>query len=414
MNIVGDCRRFFNDIGGNVVLTFSLALPVLLGAAGLAVDSAAFYNQQSRMQSVADSTALAVAKELHLFLENPETLKAAGESRAEVLLAETGLAGRPHTTEVTLGPNQDFARVSITMATSGFLPVEIWGENPIVVIAEARSYGQARLCILGLNEADGDTIRADSGALITAPDCAVQSNSTDPGGMRMKNLSVLVSLFACTSGGYDGVGFVPPPQTDCPVLPDPLESRLPPEVGGCDYLDFEVDSGAHSILPGHYCDGLTITGSAEVTAEPGIYVISGGKLEVTGNSRLIGHYVSFYFADDGATFDFKDSGLIELGAPRDGPMAGILFYENRAAPPERNFEISSDFARELLGTIYLPRGRFKIVGGDRVGDVSSYTIIVANRIELDGGNLIVNADYTASDVPVPVGVGNNARVRLDR
>jgi len=107
-----NCQRFSRDVEGNVVLAFSLAFPVLLGAAGLAVDSAGFYNQQSRMQSVADSTALAVAKELHLFLEDPQTLKAAGEDRAETLLAETGLAGRAHTTDVTLDPNQGFARVS--------------------------------------------------------------------------------------------------------------------------------------------------------------------------------------------------------------------------------------------------------------------------------------------------------------
>jgi hypothetical protein len=404
--------RFFTDIGGNVVLAFSLAFPVLLGAAGLAVESAGFYNQQSRMQSVADSTALALAKELHLFLENPQTLKAAGEDRAEALLAETGLAGYEHTTDVTLDSNQGFARVSINMATRGFLPPEVWGENHIAVTAEARTYGQVRLCILGLNEEDGDTIRADHAAALTAPDCAIQSNSSDPSGLRTNNLSTLVSLFICTSGGYDGVGFVPPPQTDCPALEDPLELRQPPPVGGCDFLDFEVEAGEGTIMPGHYCGGLKLSNDADVIAEPGIYVISGGAFEASSNSLLRGEDVSFYFADDAAVLAFKDEAVIELSAPREGPMAGILFYENPTAPPERNFEISSDSARKLLGTIYLPRGRFRVGSGGLVGDLSEYTIIVANRIELDGGVLIINADYAASDVPVPLGLGNNAQVRL--
>ena len=63
-------RALLGDQGGNVAVAFALVLPVLVGATGLAVDSASFYNQQARMQSVADSTALAVANELHLYRKN--------------------------------------------------------------------------------------------------------------------------------------------------------------------------------------------------------------------------------------------------------------------------------------------------------------------------------------------------------
>ena len=407
-------RQLLHNVGGNIAVTFSLTLPVLLGATGLAVDSAAFYNQQSHMQGVADTTALAVAKELHLFAGQTDMLQAAGRSRAETMLAETGFGDRPHTTAVTLDSEGGHVAVTIAMPTEGFLPPEIWGDNPMVVTAHARTYGQVKLCVLGLNETDGDTISADNDAQVMAPDCAIQSNSTDPSGMRAKNDSVVTSIFNCTSGGYDGSGFSPQPQTDCPALPDPLESRLPPGVGGCDFLDFKAEKGEATIMPGHYCGGLKISNSAIVTAEPGIYVISGGKLEVGNDAELHGVDVGFYFADDAATLVFKDEAVIELAAPREGPMAGILFYEDRDAPPERNFEFSSNDARKLLGTIYLPRGRFKVGGGAQVADVSAYTIIVANRLELDGGNLVINADYASSDVPVPLGLGNNSQVRLDR
>jgi hypothetical protein len=96
-------------------------------------------------------------------------------------------------------------------------------------------------------------------------------------------------------------------------------------------------------------------------------------------------------------------------------MAGILFYENPSAPEGRNFEISSDSARKLLGTIYLPRGVFKGGGNGKIAALSAYTIIVARRIDLEGAQLVVNADYSASDVPVPVGLGpNSTKVRLSR
>ena len=73
-------RKLLGNRDGNVGVAFALALPVLLGVTGLAVDSASFYNQRVRMQSVADSTALAVAKELHLYRKNLGELKAARRS----------------------------------------------------------------------------------------------------------------------------------------------------------------------------------------------------------------------------------------------------------------------------------------------------------------------------------------------
>jgi hypothetical protein len=166
-------------------------------------------------------------------------------------------------------------------------------------------------------------------------------------------------------------------------------------------------------MPGHYCGGLTIKNEAEVFAEPGIYVISDGKLEVGNEASLRGDYVSFYFADAAATLAFKDEAVIELGAPKDGALAGILLFESRDAPEGRTFEISSDAARKLLGTIYLPKGIFKTGGKGKVADSSAYTIIVANRLDLDGANLVINTGYDSTNVPVPPGLGpTSGMVRL--
>ena len=410
-------RRLIESQEGNIAIIFSLAFPVLVLVAGLGVDSAGFYNQQARMQSVADSTALSVAKEMHLFLERPETLSESGRSRAEALLTQLGLNRRSHDIEVRVDTKQGLAQVVIEMLADSFLPAEIWGSNPIKVTADARTFGEVRLCVLGLSETEESTIALDRGALVTAPDCAVQSNSDDPAAMRAGTGSILLSLFACTSGGYEGslASFVPPPETDCPVLDDPLALRPPPTVGGCDYLDSMFAVGTHSISPGTYCGGLKIVGDAEVTAEPGTYIITGGSLRVDNHAILQGENVSFYFHDDAAVINFKDRAVIELSAPKEGPMAGILFYENPSAPEGRNFEISSDSARKLLGTIYLPRGVFKGGGNGKIAALSAYTIIVARRIDLEGAQLVVNADYSASDVPVPVGLGpNSTKVRLSR
>ena len=109
-------------------------------------------------------------------------------------------------------------------------------------------------------------------------------------------------------------------------------------MAGCDYLNRVVSGGKVSISPGVYCGGLRIEKNSEVTAEPGIYVMTLGNLRVTDSAKLFGDYVSFYFHDDdSSTLDFKSGTTISLSAPKDGPMAGILAYENRVAPLGRTF-----------------------------------------------------------------------------
>ena len=393
------------------MLTFSLAFPVLLGAAGLAVDSASFYDQQGRMQAIADSTALAVAKELHLYRKKEDEvseLQEVGRTRVDALLTEAGIVDRPHTTDVTVDLNDNRVVIDLAMRTSSLLPVEVWGENPIRVSSEAHAYGQSRLCVLGLHPNRKKTIKAD-GALLTAPDCAVQSNSVDPGGLEVSGGGKLVSTVICSSGGFKGGTYVPAPTTDCPALDDPLAQRQGPPAAGCDYLNRVIDGGRVSISPGVYCGGLKLDGNAYINAEPGIYVMAGGKLDVKANATLIGEYVSFVFQDDAATLEFAPKTTIDLTAPKDGVMAGILFYENRRALFDREFIIKSANANRLLGTIYLPRGTLKIDVKAKVADLSAYTVIVARKIEVKDANLVVNSDYGGTDVPVPEGVGPNSQ-----
>ena len=46
--------------------------------------------------------------------------------------------------------------------------------------------------------------------------------------------------------------------------------------------------------------------------------------------------------------------------------------------------------------------------GNKVADQSAWTVIVAQAIQMSGSpNLVVNANYASSSVPVPGGVGSN-------
>ncbi len=77
-----------------------------------------------------------------------------------------------------------------------------------------------------------------------------------------------------------------------------------------------------------------------------------------------------------------------------------------ASKPMRTYRIISDNTRTMLGTIYLPAGRLVIDSQRPVADLSAYTVVVAQQINLyEGPNLYLNADYNRSSVPLPKGVG---------
>jgi hypothetical protein len=175
-------------------------------------------------------------------------------------------------------------------------------------------------------------------------------------------------------------------------------------VGGCDYTKTEIKV-SRRLAPGVYCSGLKVTNKAVVTLAPGNYVIQGGKLLVDHGGTLEGRDVSFYLAGKESSFEFAYDSSISLEAPRDGEMAGILIFDDRAGKYDKH-KIFSNYARNLLGTIYLPNGALYIDAQRPIADQSAYTVIVARTIELyDGPNLVLNSDYGSTTVPVPKGVG---------
>ncbi|MGL5137706.1 MAG: hypothetical protein ACRC7G_08050, partial [Beijerinckiaceae bacterium] len=165
-------------------------------------------------------------------------------------------------------------------------------------------------------------------------------------------------------------------------------------------------SGTVVLKPGVYCKGLKITKDAKVTLDPGVYIIKDGKLVVDHSASMVGVNVGFFLTGGNAQFEFKKDTTISLTAPKDGALAGLLFFEDRTTAKGSKHAIESNNAHTLLGTVYLPQGYLHIDANAPISNKAAYTIIVAARIEMiSGPELVLNANYGATDVPVPAGVG---------
>jgi Flp pilus assembly protein TadG len=438
------------DKSGTIAVVFSVAAPVLMGAIGLAVDGSRVLSERSRLQTVADLSALASAKELRLANATAASIDVVTTNFVNTNLIIGGVLP-PVTVRTQVPPSKATITVEVTKHVDTYILKHVAGAATSVrATATARIIGGNPVCMVALDERSKNTLVLTQGAKLTAPKCEIYSNSRATAGLSVMDQAQLTAGGVCSAGGkYANKGSITPePRIDCPVLSDPLAKRLKPAVPiACDHVNKKIDGGTGFLFPGAYCGGLYITGGAKVTLNPGVYIINGGPLMVDQASALTGKEVGFYLTGLDASFYFGLQSTIGISAPSFGAMAGMLIWQDRSVtislpgvppPPGKKppvvipplpklgkgipkfrdpvNQVLSDDARTLLGTIYLPDGALYIDANKPIADSSAYTIIVAREIGLAAGpNLVLNSNYAATTVPVPAGVGLiESSVRLEK
>lgn len=412
---MGRLGKKLHGIGGNrqgsIALEFALVLPVLILLIGGVIDFAGVIGQRQRLQAAVDRAALAAARELGLSdarRENVGEVVKAMVIRAMNLSPELA-AGL--TVDATINSSPlEVAVVARQTAKSTFMSIIVPAD--VEASAVARIVGQPNICVLALDSSANGAISLEKNARVTGQNCAVFSNSTHVNSLRSKDSAVMSASLICAAGGKDGGkgNFTPEPLTDCPTFDDPLAGRPEPVVGGCSTEFPTKVTGTLALSPGTYCGGLSVEPGARVTLDPGIYVFKDGGLTVADAASLKGAGVGLFFTGKGSVLLFERGSTIDLTAPRSGEMAGLLVFEGRSQPENGLHQILSDDARNLLGTIYLSRGRLHVDANSPIADRSAYTAIVARVMTLYGGpNLVLNTNYDSTDIPVPDGIRGAAQ-----
>jgi putative Flp pilus-assembly TadE/G-like protein len=419
--LVRACARLFFEEGASTPVIFALTLPVMVAAGGGAVDYGMASMTAVRMKSVADSAALAASRELQL---------AQMDASKVTVIANNVINGSIQ--DVSSQVNVDFSAMTVQVVIQKtYSPIfSNWLTTHLEVSSVAKMSGAMPLCMLGLNPSAPDTINLEQSALMTAPGCLVQSNSSDKRGLAARHSAVLTAGLICSAGGKSqssSANFSPQPTTDCPVLPDPLSSRVAPAVGPCNFTDVVINGGSANLQPGVYCGGLKLTNGAVAALSKGIFIIKDGPLTVDAGATVSGTEVAIFLTGNTANLTFDADSIVDLSAPKDGPLAGILIFDDPSGAPApalkpksgrgaagrklkngapRQHQIFSDNARNLLGTIYMPMGEIIVDAEKPIADKSAYTVLVVNQLHLySGPNLVLNPDYSATEVPVPQGVG---------
>ena len=387
---------------GSIAVAAGLVLTALVVGGGIAVDYGSMISKRGTLQAVADAASIAAAREMTLANVGQAELEAVAENM--VSLKSEAATGNY---SVSVSVDQSASSVYVSVSENWqpyFAHLLSDAVTPITASATAQVVGSGKICVLALDATSEDAILLSKKADLEAKDCGVYSNSVSTSGITSTGTSLLAAKLTCSAGGVSGTGsnFSPYPTTDCPPIPDPLIDRQPPVVGACDFNNYYSEEWNETLQPGVYCGGIEIGQGTVATFESGIYVVKDGIFTVGSNATAKGDNVAFHLVGDNATFEFTSKATIEFTAPKEGDLAGILFFEDRSAPPLREHKIFSENARILLGTFYLPQGRLVVKTAKPVADQSAYTAIVAKQLALDlNPTLVLNSDYSATDIPVP-------------
>lgn len=369
-----------------------MAILAVSGAA-LAVDVARAHAFRNQLQLTADAAALAAA----INLPNMEAAREAARRYAArnmpdhplVMTADAIEFGHwnPDTHAIerdTIAPTAVRVTPSLTADKGNALSTlfaGVLGSDMLNLSASAVAGKRSPTCILALEPQEADTLGMDFLSKIEALNCTVHINSRHRWAFRMLAGSNFLASGLCVTGGAYAsmLGRISPePTTGCPPQLDPLADLLPPDASTCDFDNTTLHAHHGTLQPGVYCGGLLIAGASKVELAAGVYVIKDGPLMIGDSSEMKGEGVSFYLTGEQALIRFHDQSLLELIAPTDGDLAGILVFQDRNFGGTHIWD--SDAPTTLYGTIYLPNGHLMSQSSNAITPVNSCNVLIAKRL----------------------------------
>jgi Flp pilus assembly protein TadG len=386
-------RRLCESRGGNVATIFALTLPVVVGGAGLGVETSYWYYSSLKLQAIADAAAYAGALE-----------KVAGSDTAAITAAATssaasnGLGGGTIVvnTPPTSGPNTAKKAVEVIlnqnldrMFTSIFTQTKV----PERARAVALITDASKACMEALNPSASQAALFSGSTSVKLTGCVIMANSIANDAIKVQG-SAGVQADCLISAG--GMVLNNPPTMACkaPItraLPaaDPFASLPAPAASNPCQND-----NKSTLKPGTYCSGMSLSGN--VTLDPGVYVVQ-GNLKINANANISGSGVTIFMSGS-STISMNGNATVTLSAPTSGTYSGVLFYGDRTGTAAQS--TFNGTANSLLtGAIYFPRQQVNYLGN--FSGVNGCTQVVADTIQWSG-NSTINQDCSSlgmKDIP---------------
>jgi hypothetical protein len=416
-------RKLWNSEKGSTLIIAGAALPMLVGAAGLATDTIQWALWKRELQRAADSGALAGVYDRNIKGDTDETEAAVLHDLT--INHHTGI-NWVNDPDVTFPADdadmENQVRVVLTIRKS--LPFSsLFMETAPIIEAAATAAsvpGGDTYCVIALDRrASVVGIEIAGSATLNMGECSLIANSTHPnkaasngsssatGGqgssVTAKSLAAAGAVQNSTSWDVDNYDpystpaddpfsdLEAPPQSDC-------TKNI--TINGANDLDRSAADVSgdvvciNNLAPNGRPSGLTVGG--DIVLGSATYVLNGGDLTMNNNNASLTcdgcTIVLTDFADPTKAGNIKlTGGQLNLVAPTDDgeEFQGVAIFQDRRATDsgqKTQNQINGNSVGGVTGAVYIPNQSLLYNGG---GNLTALCLqIVAGRVEFSGNSLL--------------------------
>lgn len=393
MSFLKIAKRLFRDRGGNTLIVAAASFPLLLGSAGMAIDTVQLVLKKRELQRTADSAALAGAyaldqdKPVEAAVDYTLTLNKFSPSDSRIVEnapTKGAYAGDNQAVRVVLSSQQTMPFMSLFMGHSSLVEAE----------ATAAIVYDGEFCVLALEDQNATGVSFQGNATVNLG-CGIASNSTSNAAISASGSSSVTASPITARGGVPQSGHylgdtVYRPHS--PLQRDPYEQIPTPSPSKCSGSINIGPKAKTSIDPGCY-KSMDIKGT--VTFSPGTYYIDGGILNIGAQANVTGQGVTIVLTsttpsnpNSFATMDINGGATLNLSAPTSGSYEGVLFYRDRRAPVGTTIRINGNASSSLEGSIYFPTTDIDFKG--TAGMETKCVQFIGRRVSFSGNSTILN------------------------
>lgn len=418
MGFLKRLRSLGRDEGGNTLALGAVALPFMIGGAGLAIDTVQISLAKRELQRAADSAAMAGVYAIN---QNPSstgttrtTLARNGATRDlqinnDVPLSTPAVIENAPTAGTRSG-DSNAVRVQLTAnRTLSFFSFFDATPTTLRVEATAAIVREGSFCMLSLEDTAVAGVTIGGNATINIG-CGISTNSRAASAITATGSSSVIASPIMAVGGVPAGNFnnstlIPyAPVQDDPFAhiptPTPANCVAPPDSQPNKDVPITTSTPGYTSATRSFCfsGGWDVKGNVTLDfAEPTIVYIDGGTLSFGSQAHVVARNVTFILTSTNATSDpssiatlnMNGGADLDINAPTTGLYADIAFYEDRRAPLGRTITYNGNSGSTINGAMYFPRSKFSYLG---TAQTSATCIqLVARRLDFSGNGTIRNS-----------------------
>lgn len=390
--------RFATEKRGSVAIQIAIMLTVILGFVSLTTEVGFILLKKREMQSAADSAAVSGATAITR--GTPSNYQVEAQAVASASGFVNGSSGA---TVTVSSPPADGTYAGVSGAVEVVISqpqtvtlMSLFGQSSIDVGARGvATVGSGTGCALQLNSSASVGVSVSNGATLNLTQCGLGSDSTSStavsvsGGATVNAQAVTVVGGASLSNG----GVINPSsalKTAQPAISDPYASVAVPTYSGCSNgtgKSYGYSASVQTLNPGVWCSGVSFGNGAQISLNPGVYIVNQGSFDVGGGVTMTGTGVTIVLTSSSgsnyATVTIANGANVTLSAPTSGATAGLVFFGDRNAPSSNTNTLAGGSTLNLTGVIYFPSQLVAFSNG--TSNPSGCTELIAGLMQFTGG-----------------------------